>query len=93
MYEKLNKWEEALEAYRARLQHEQALVLYCPFAVTAHSRYTRALTFENGCQGTEALEGCMRCLHALGEWEELQDMAQVKLEGFGGAVSGFGFAG
>jgi FKBP12-rapamycin complex-associated protein len=49
VYEKLNKWEEALEAYRARLQHET---------------------------GTEAREGCMRCLHALGEWEELQDIAQ-----------------
>jgi len=49
VYEKLNRWDEALEAYGARLHDDS---------------------------GTEAREGYMRCLHALGEWEQLQDMAQ-----------------
>ena len=49
VYEKLNRWDEALEAYRVRLQTDP---------------------------GTEAREGYMRCLHALGEWEQLQELAQ-----------------
>ena len=51
VYEKLDRWDDALAAYRARLEGEEEA-------------------------GTAAREGYMRCLHALGEWEQLEEMAQ-----------------
>ena len=53
VYEKLDRWEEALAAYRARLEGG-----------------------EGEGAASEAREGYMRCLHALGEWEQLEEMAQ-----------------
>jgi FKBP12-rapamycin complex-associated protein len=51
-YEKLQRWEDALQAYEKRSPEEQDT-----FAVTM---------------------GKMRCLHALGEWDHLSQLAQDK---------------
>lgn len=53
-YEKLQRWEEALEAYQRREEHEG----------------------ENA--GFDVVMGKMRCLHALGEWDQLSSIAQEK---------------
>ena len=57
-YEKLERWEEALEAYRRR---ESDLGL--------NADDTTAF---------EILMGKMRCLHALGEWDQLSTLAEQK---------------
>ena len=51
-FEKLGRWDEALQAYQNRDKDENV-----PFEVTM---------------------GKMRCLHALGEWESLSNLAQDK---------------
>ncbi|ANB15187.1 phosphatidylinositol kinase-related protein kinase TOR1 [Sugiyamaella lignohabitans] len=51
-YEKLQRWEEALAAYRAREKTEP--------------------------DSMDITMGKMRCLHALGEWEQLSQLAQEK---------------
>lgn len=58
-FEKLERWEEALEFYKQR----------------------EAETAQNGGKDAEKIDvimGKMRCLHALGEWEQLSAMAQEK---------------
>ncbi|CAN6610146.1 serine/threonine-protein kinase Tor2p [Trichomonascus vanleenenianus] len=50
-YEKLQRWEDALEAYNKRSEAEESM---------------------------EVTMGKMRCLHALGEWEQLSKLAQEK---------------
>ena len=57
-YEKLERWEEALEAYRRR---ERDLGRDADDTTTF-----------------EILMGKMRCLHALGEWEQLSTLAEQK---------------
>lgn len=51
-FEKLQRWEEALQAYHAREEAEGANV------------------------GFDVVMGKMRCLHALGEWDNLSRIAQ-----------------
>jgi FKBP12-rapamycin complex-associated protein len=53
-YEKLRRWEDALDAYQRRLDDSDI----------------------DAPQRTEATEGCMRCLSALGEWERLNSLAE-----------------
>ena len=49
-YEKLQRWDEALQAYEAKWQSDPA--------------------------SYEAIFGILRCRHALGEWDELNNIAQ-----------------
>ncbi|KAG9127299.1 phosphatidylinositol kinase- protein kinase tor1 [Ceratobasidium sp. 392] len=51
-YEKLGKWEDALQAYNRKTGDE--------------------------AQQPEVIIGKMRCLHALGEWEQLASMVETK---------------
>ncbi|KAG8682008.1 phosphatidylinositol kinase- protein kinase tor1, partial [Ceratobasidium sp. 395] len=51
-YEKLGKWEDALQAYNRKTGDE--------------------------AQEPEVIIGKMRCLHALGEWEQLASMVETK---------------
>lgn len=51
-YEKLGKWNEALDAYNRKLEDDP--------------------------EDSEIQIGRMRCLHALGEWEDLADCVQSK---------------
>lgn len=51
-YEKLQRWDDALNAYNERERDEPGLM--------------------------EITMGKMRCLHALGEWEQLLELAQLK---------------
>ena len=57
-YEKLERWDEALEAYRRR-EHEGGR------DADENSAF-------------EILMGKMRCLHALGEWDQLSTLAEQK---------------
>ena len=84
-FERLQRWEDALEAYEQR--QEELLQVYARTPPTSPSARTEDLAspnaspddrmdFEGRGEYIELMLGKMRCLRALGEWEQLATIAQ-----------------